>query len=121
MSASILSEVREVLVGDVTDTSFDKELMFNINMALNFLWQLGVPGAETTKVKDETTTWEDLIGDRCDLEQVKEYIILKTKTLFDPPSAGFVLEQYNKQLAELEYRINITVDDQSGRGGTSNE
>lgn len=117
MNGSILQEVREVLVGDVTDTSFDKELMFNINMALNFLWQLGVPKAKDLRIKDETATWDDLIGDRCDLEQVKEYITLKTKTLFDPPSAGFVLEQYNKQLAELEYRINITVDDQSGRGG----
>ena len=121
MSGKILSDIRSVLVGDATDTSFDQELILYINMALNILSQLGVSGADTLKIVTGEETWEELIGTRVDLELVKEYIALKTKALFDPPGSGFVLEQYNKQIAELEYRINITVDDQSGRGGTSNE
>ena len=42
-----------------------------------------------------------------EIEGIKEYVCLKVKKIFDPPSSSFVLEAYNNEIAELEWRLHI--------------
>lgn len=114
MEDSILLSIRKLLVGNEDDSSFDLDLIFAINAAISNLIQMGVGPSEGFKITGEDEEWEDLIGEEVLLEQVKEYIQLRTRMIFDPPSSSAVMEAYNKEIAEREWRINITVDDQSG-------
>lgn len=41
---------------------------------------------------------------------LKEYIKLKTKILFDPPSTSFLLQSYEDELKDLEWRICSEVE-----------
>ena len=41
------------------------------------------------------------------VEAAKQYIYLKVRTVFDPPTSGSVLEAYKKQIEELEWRLNV--------------
>ena len=116
MEDSILRAIRELLVGNSEDTSFDMDLIFAINAALSNLTQIGVGPKEGFRITGEDETWDDLLADEILLEQVKEYVQLRVRIIFDPPSSSAVVDAYNKEIAEREWRINITVDDQTGRG-----
>lgn len=111
----ILKDVRDLLVGDSEDSSFDKDLLFLINSSFNTLTQLGVGPKNGFRISsDGEEKWIDFTGDDILLEKVKAYITLKVRVLFDPPTSSFVLEAYNKEIAEMEWRLNATVDDQTG-------
>lgn len=114
MEDSILKTLRGLLVGNIEDTSFDMDLIFAINAALSNLTQIGVGPKEGFRITGEDETWEDFLADEILLEQVKEYVQLRTRLIFDPPSSSAVMEAYAKEIAEREWRINITVDDQTG-------
>ena len=77
--------------------------------------QLGIGPETGFSITDNTTTWADLIGDRNDLNAVKNYIYLQVKLVFDPPTAPAVIEAINKQLTMLEWRLNNQAE-----GGTDN-
>lgn len=114
MDDSILRTIRALLVGNSEDTSFDTDLIFAINAAISNLTQIGVGSPNGFRVTGELEKWDDLLGDEVLLEQVKEYVQLRTRIIFDPPTSSAVMEAYNKEIAEREWRINITVDDQTG-------
>ena len=111
---SILRSIRSLLVGNSEDKSFDQELIFDINAAMSNLTQMGVGPKEGFIVIDENDEWDDLIDYNPLLEQVKGYVKLYVRMLFDPPTQASVVEIYNKEIAQREWRINITVDDQTG-------
>lgn len=111
----ILKDIRDLLVGDSEDDSFDKDLIILINSAFNTLTQLGVGSESGFRItKDGEEKWNDFTGDNILLEKVKAYIMLKVRVLFDPPTSSFVLEAYKKEIEEMEWRLNVTVDDQTG-------
>ena len=114
MEESILKSIRSLLVGNEEDTSFDQELIFDINAAISNLIQMGVGPAEGFKVTGEDEEWDDFLEENDLLEQVKEYVKLYVRLLFDPPTQASVIDVYNKEIAQREWRINITVDDQTG-------
>ena len=45
------------------------------------------------------------------VENVKQYIFLKVKVLFDPPQSGAAMEEMKTQIKECEFRIEVEVDD----------
>ena len=110
MDESILTTIKALLGLDADYDVFDGEILVFINTSFLALRQLGVSSAEGFSVKDETATWVDLLGDTVDLDAVKSYIYIKVRLLFDPPSSSYVLDAFTKQLAELEFRINVTAD-----------
>ena len=109
MSESILTSIKKLLNISEEYTHFDADVMMHINMAFMVLYQLGI-GSEPFKITDKTSTWSDFLGDATDLEGVKTYIFLKVKLVFDPPQSSAAMEAIKENIAELEWRLNVTVD-----------
>ena len=85
---SILETVTSALGIEVDETIFDQELVLHINSALGTLNQNGI--GKPTFVRDYGAQWSDFKdvtqtqGNQM-FEQVKTFVFLKTKLLFDPP------------------------------------
>lgn len=108
MQDAILTTIKKMLGLDPNYEPFDVEIIVHINSALNVLYQLGL--SNRPLIIDKTTTWSNLFGSRTDLEAVKTWIYLKVKMLFDPPSSASVLEAFQREAKELEWRINVELD-----------
>lgn len=114
MSDSILLSIREQLIGDPRDNSFDRDLIFDINTAFNILSQAGVGPEGGFRITGAQEEWPEFLGDNPMLEMAKDFVKFKVKVLFDPPSSSFVLEEFNKELDQILWRLNVEVDDQKG-------
>lgn len=106
---SILTSIKKLLGLDADYTPFDTDVIIGINSALATLTQLGVGPIGGFRICGPEETWCQFIGNRKDLEQIKQYVYLKTKYVFDPPQ-GSVLTAMNDVIKELEWRINTVVD-----------
>lgn len=107
---SILNTEKKMLGIDLDDDAFDDELLVHINGIVMTLHQLGVGIDQHFNVDDNTTTWDELLDNRDDLQAVKTYIYLKLRQQFDPPTNSFVLTSIEKQIAELEWRLNVQAE-----------
>ena len=117
---SILKTIKKLIGPSLDYDYFDNDLIIHINSAFSVLNQLGLGSDDTFSITGDTETWGDFLGDRKFLEMVKTYVYLKVKVIFDPPTSSFVLEAYNKQIAELEWRINVAVDPKYTSGDNTN-
>lgn len=109
---SILTSIKKLLGVADEYTHFDPDIVMHINSVLMILTQLGVGPAEGFIIEDETSVWNDFIPDAnpVKLEAVKSYIYLKVRLLFDPPLSSAVLESINRQISELEWRLNVAAE-----------
>lgn len=112
---SILTSIKKLLGIAKEDTNFDSDITMHINSVILALTQIGVGPPTGFFVENETATWQDFLGDRKDLDSVKIYMYFKVRLAFDPPQSGPLLEAINRQVAELEVRLNIQAE-----GGTQN-
>ena len=104
---SILVSIKKLLGISAEYTDFDADIIMHINTAFMILNQLGVGPSECFKIEDDLAEWKDFIVNNNKLESVKSYIHLKVRLLFDPPTNSSVIESINKQINELEWRLNI--------------
>ena len=111
-NGSILNTVKKMLGIDVSYHVFDMDIIVGINSALATLNQLGVIVDSDFTVMDECSKWDEVIKDKwfTRLSFIQQYVYLKVKTLFDPPTSSFVLDAFNKQISELEWRINVEIE-----------
>lgn len=109
---SILTSIKKMLGIDEEYTHFDADIIMHINSVLMTLTQLGVGPSEGFAIEDDTSTWVDFIPQitTAQLHAVKSYIYMKVKLMFDPPLSSSVIESMNRQIAELEWRLNVAVD-----------
>lgn len=114
---SILISIKKLLGITAEYEHFDADIIMHINAAFSVLTQLGVGPEEGFSIKDEGATWSDYLKDDSRLEFVKTYISLKTKLGFDPPLNASVIESINRQISELEWRINVAVDTKNDEKG----
>jgi hypothetical protein len=112
---SILDSVKKMLGIDDEDVHFDGEIIIYINGALMFLNQLGI--GQNLYISDRIKTWSELLGDRTDLEAVKQYVYLRVRLIFDPPATGFATDAIERQIRELEWRINVQAEGVETDGG----
>ena len=112
----ILTSIKKLLGIEEDQTCFDQDIIMNINSVLMILNQLGIGPNEGFTITGYTETWTDLLGERKDLEAIKTYIYLKVRLLFDPPTSGFVLDSMERNITQLEWRLNVQVE-----GGTVDE
>jgi len=107
---SILTSIKKLLGIAEDYEHFDPDIIMCVNSAFSTLTQLGVGPAEGFRIEDESTEWSDFLKDDFRLEFIKTYIHLKVKMAFDPPLSSAVIESINRQISELEWRINVAVD-----------
>lgn len=107
---SILTFIKSMLGIDKDYTHFDSDIIMNINSSFSSLNQLGVGPSTGFLITDESKTWNDFIGSRDDLESIKMYTYLKARLGFDPPTNAFLVEAMERQIHELEWRINSQVE-----------
>lgn len=110
MNQSILTSIKKLLGIAENYTDFDQDVIIHINTVFSILNQLGVGPAEGFSIKDASTKWEDYIESELKLEDVKTYIYLKVKLIFDPPLSSAAIESTNRLINELEWRINVEAD-----------
>lgn len=113
MNQSILTSIKKLLGIAENYTDFDQDVIIHINTVFSILNQLGVGPAEGFSIKDASTKWEDYIESELKLEDVKTYIYLKVKLIFDPPLSSAAIESTNRLINELEWRINVEADSSS--------
>ena len=107
---SILTSVKKMLGIIEEYTQFDTDIIIHINSVLTILNQLGVGPTEGLSITGKETLWTDFIPASSKLEFVKSYTYLKVKLLFDPPLSSAAIESMNRQISELEWRIQVAVD-----------
>lgn len=117
MNRGILETIKKALGLAEEYTPFDPDVIMYINSAFLNLRQLGVGPNKGFSITGYTETWEDFLGSyETDFEAVKTYIYLKVRLVFDPPSTSFVLDSINRQIAELEWRLNLQTEEGSKDG-----
>ena len=110
MQDSILMTIRKLVCGDPYADHFDNDLLVHINACFSILNQLGVGPEDGFVVTDDTQSWSSYIADNRTLNMVKTYVTLKVKKIFDPPLTSSVLEAMDKEISQLEWRLNVAVD-----------
>jgi hypothetical protein len=104
---SILISTKKVLGIAEDYTVFDLDIITHINTAFSTLTQLGVGPAQGFMIEDAEAEWGDFIVDDIQYNSVKSYVFLKTRQLFDPPSTSYLIASTEKQILELEWRLNV--------------
>ena len=114
---SILTSVKKIIGISEEDESFDTDLIMHINSVLMILNQLGVGPEDGFSITDKSAVWTDVIGDNKLIEAVKTFVGLKVRLIFDPPTSSAVLDSINKTISELEWRINVMVENKANVSG----
>lgn len=109
---SILLSIKKMLNVHVCDDSFDTDIITLINSTFVTLNQIGVGPVEGFYITDQRDKWDEFIADADDISinSVKTYIYLKVRLVFDPPTSSSVMEAINKNINELEWRLNVMAD-----------
>ena len=111
---SILTSIKKLL-GIIEDyKQFDDDIIMHINTVFLNLSQIGVGPENGFSIQDESVTWSDYLPESYKLfEAVKTYIYLKVRLLFDPPINSAVIESINRNIAEIEWRLNLAAETMS--------
>ena len=107
---SILTSIKKLLGITEEYKHFDPDIIMHINAVFMTLNQLGVGPSEGFVIEDDTSIWEDFISDTKKLQDVKSYMYLKVKLLFDPPSNSAVIDSMYRMIGEFEWRINLAAE-----------
>ena len=117
MVDSILTTTKNALGLADDYEPYDPELIMHINSVMAILNQLGVGPSDGYVITDKTQTWSELLTnegyavEEKRLADVKSYVYMKVKMLFDPPSVGYVVTAWEKMIEEAEWRITVAQDD----------
>lgn len=107
MADSILDDIKKVLGIDPSYTVFDRDIKLHINSVFSTLEQLGVGPDGGFMIIDDTATWGAFYGNDNRYNAIKSYVYLRVRVLFDPPTTSFLLDAHEKQIKELEWRLNV--------------
>src|SRR5580765_5818246 len=108
MEQSILISTKKILGLPQDYTVFDLDVITHINTAFSTLTQLGVGPPEGFMIEDESEVWDDFINPPDhQYNSVKSYVFLKDRQLFDPPQTSYLITAMEKQIQELEWRLNV--------------
>lgn len=110
MNGSILTTIKKRCGLEEAYEIFDEEIIMGINSAFSTLRQLGVGPTSGFSIEDKFALWSDFLGEDERLEYVKDYIYLKVRLVFDPPTNSFVQSSFQDMIRELEWRLNVDVD-----------
>jgi hypothetical protein len=104
---SILTSVKRNLGLAEAYEAFDPDVIMHINSAFVRLHSLGIGPATGFAIEDKTVTWDAYLGTDNTLNNIKTYIYLKVKSLFDVPGTSYHTTAMQEQIRELEVLINM--------------
>lgn len=107
MEDSILTSTKKILGIAEDYTVFDLDIITHINTAFSTLTQLGVGPAQGFMINDASALWTDYIAGDLQYNSVKSYVFLRVRQLFDPPQTSYLIAAVDKQIQELEWRLNV--------------
>lgn len=107
MEESILKTIKQ-LIGCPDDfEQFDLDLAIHINSAFAALTQLGVGPKEGYRITSPDNVWSEFEEDTQKSSLIKDYVYIKTRLLFDPPTSSALMDSLKEQLKEMEWRLYI--------------
>lgn len=110
MDESILNTIKKLLGIDEGYDAFNTDIIVNINTFIGVLNTLGV-GVEGFTVQDETATWDELLAENSvPLNEVKTYLYLRVRQVFDPPTSGVLGSAFDRQIEELGWRMMTKIE-----------
>lgn len=101
---SILKTIRQMIGPSAAYSVFDTDLIISINSAFSRLCQLGVGPSSPFKITGIDEIWTDFMEDG-NQEDLKQYIYLKVKMIFDPPANSTVSNAYKEEIEKLEWLL----------------
>lgn len=105
---SILNSIKKLLGINTTETVFDQDIALHINSVFANLVQMGVGPSSGYMITNADNKWSEFCGDDLLLlNNVKTYMYLKVKLVFDPPQSSALLEAMNSQIKEIEWRMYV--------------
>lgn len=107
---SILNSVKKMLGLTEEYDYFDPDIIMHINSVFMILNQLGIGPQNGFSISDKTATWDEYLSDHQNIEAVKTYMYMKVRLMFDPPLSSSVTDAINRNINELEWRLNASVD-----------
>lgn len=107
MEDSILKTIRRMIGPDEDYEHFDTDLIIHINSAFSRLCQLGVGPETPFHIRGLEETWCDF-KEPGHLEDIKTYIYLSVRVIFDPPASAVIMDAYQEQIRKLEWLLMET-------------
>jgi hypothetical protein len=106
----ILTSIKKMLGMEASYVAFDTDIIILINSAFMVLNQLGVGPSAGFSISSGAELWSAFITDATIIEEVKAYVYLKVKLIFDPPTSAAVIQAFKEAIAEAESRMNTQVE-----------
>lgn len=107
----ILSSIKKLLGLNDSVTVFDTDIIIHINTVFANLAQMGVGPQDSEgknigfKISTGEEVWGNFTNNDILIENVKTYVYIKVKMVFDPPTSSALIDAYNSQAKELEWRL----------------
>lgn len=109
-SVSILNSIKKLIGPEADYGPFDRDLIMHINSAFMILAQIGLGPAIPFHITGEEETWTDFMPDIENYLSTIDYVYLRCRLIFDPPTSSFVLSSLKEQQQELEWRLNVIAE-----------
>lgn len=103
--SSILLSIKKLLGIPQEQTNFDTDIIIHINTVIANLTQMGIGPSEGYSITGDSETWEDYIRNDKLISQIRTYIYIKVRLVFDPPSNSALTQSFSEQAKELEVRM----------------
>lgn len=108
---SVLNSQKKLLGIDTAYKVFDDDLIIHINTIFGTLHQLGVGPQDQFTIDSELDTWSGFTTNNKIMHEVKTYMYLSLRLLFDPPANSFVYSGMKQQLDEYTWRLTVKADE----------
>jgi hypothetical protein len=106
---SILNTIKTMFGISNETTSFDTELITDINFSILTLRQLGVGPVEGFSITNSADVWDDFLGENAaNLESVKSYIFNKVRLVFSAPNSSTTMLSI---LNTIKKMLGVQLDD----------
>jgi len=115
LSESILNSMKQTLwPGEIMDDEnnpFDAELILHINAIFTDISRLGIGSDTPFHITGASETWRDFY-DRIDMcNNVKEYMHLRLRMVFDPPANSFIVNSFEEMIKKFEWHLTVISDE----------
>lgn len=113
----ILESVKKWIGPSVDYDYFDSDLLMHINSFFAVMHQCGI-GPDDGFTVTEDSKWDEFLPEGGSvLAMAKQYVQLRTRLTFDPPSSSFVMDSLKKNADEMEWRMYVQTDSERRLNG----